>query len=77
MSDHHHHAGHAPTGAATDPVCGMTVDPAKTSHHAEHGGTVWHFCSAGCRAKFVAEPAASAMATAATAMMRFLIAASV
>ena len=40
-----------------DPVCGMTVDPAATPHHAEHGGTTYHFCSAGCRGKFVADPA--------------------
>jgi P-type Cu+ transporter len=43
--------------AVTDPVCGMRVDPATTPHHAEHGGQVFHFCSAGCRAKFVADPA--------------------
>ena len=42
----------------TDPVCGMTVDPAKTAHHAEHAGQSYHFCSAGCRAKFVAKPGA-------------------
>ena len=41
----------------TDPVCGMTVDPATTQHHAEHIGHTYHFCSAGCRAKFVADPA--------------------
>ena len=40
-----------------DPVCGMTVDPAKTTHHAEHGGEAFHFCSAGCKAKFIADPA--------------------
>ena len=52
--DHHHHAG----GAATvvDPVCGMSVDPATTSHHAQHGGREYHFCSAGCRTKFIADP---------------------
>jgi Cu+-exporting ATPase len=44
-------------GKALDPVCGMTVDPAATPHHAEHAGHTFHFCSAGCRAKFVAEPA--------------------
>ena len=46
-------------GAITvlDPVCGMTVDPAKTAHHATHAGTDYHFCSAGCRTKFVAAPA--------------------
>ncbi|WP_184153915.1 heavy metal translocating P-type ATPase [Sphingobium lignivorans] len=40
-----------------DPVCGMTVDPARTAHHARHGGKTYHFCSAGCRSKFIAEPA--------------------
>ncbi|MBN8815967.1 MAG: heavy metal translocating P-type ATPase [Sphingomonas sp.] len=40
-----------------DPVCGMDVDPAATAHHAEHAGVEHHFCSAGCRAKFVADPA--------------------
>jgi P-type Cu+ transporter len=45
-----------PAAEAVDPVCGMTVDPATTAHHAEHGGRTFHFCSAGCRAKFVADP---------------------
>ena len=40
----------------TDPVCGMKVDPAKTGHHAEHDGQSYHFCSAGCRSKFIADP---------------------
>ena len=42
---------------ALDPVCGMTVDPATTAHHADHAGTGYHFCSAGCRARFIADPA--------------------
>ena len=46
----------APEGAAIDPVCGMTVDPATTAHHAAHQGTGYHFCSARCRERFVAEP---------------------
>ncbi|PSJ19238.1 hypothetical protein CVH10_23895, partial [Halomonas sp. ND22Bw] len=37
-------------------MCGMTVDPAKTTHHAEHAGHAYNFCSAGCRSKFVANP---------------------
>ncbi len=40
-----------------DPVCGMTVDPHKTPHRAEYAGHPYYFCSAGCRAKFVADPA--------------------
>ena len=42
---------------AVDPVCGMTVDPGKTPHRAEHGGRTWYFCCAGCRGKFLADPA--------------------
>jgi len=35
----------------------MQVDPVTTPHHAEHAGSTYHFCSAGCRAKFLADPA--------------------
>ena len=54
----HHHAPTHPTGRATalDPVCGMTVDPHATAHHHQHGGSAYHFCSAGCRSKFAADP---------------------
>ncbi|MEG3178656.1 heavy metal translocating P-type ATPase [Sphingomonas sp. RB3P16] len=50
--------GKVSAGAATvtDPVCGMTVDPAKAAHHAEHAGQTYHFCCAGCRTKFVTNP---------------------
>ena len=41
-----------------DPVCGMVVDPTTTSHHATHAGRDYHFCSARCREKFVANPQA-------------------
>ena len=41
---------------ALDPVCGMTVDPDKTAHHATHDSTHYHFCSAGCLGKFTADP---------------------
>ena len=53
------HATHAPTvsdGKVADPVCGMAVDPANTPHHATHAGADYHFCSAGCRTKFIADP---------------------
>ena len=46
----------AAAGAVTDPVCGMKVDPATSKHRFEHGGTTYHFCSAGCRMKFSADP---------------------
>jgi Cu+-exporting ATPase len=49
---HHDHD----VAKALDPVCGMTVDPAKTPHHAEHDGHTFHFCGAGCRTKFIADP---------------------
>ena len=41
---------------AIDPVCGMKVDAAQTQHHAEIAGVEYHFCSAGCRTKFLADP---------------------
>jgi Cu+-exporting ATPase len=47
---------HNLAGKVTDPVCGMSVDPATTAHHADHDGHAYHFCSAGCRVKFVADP---------------------
>jgi len=34
----------------------MAVDPHETAHHASHAGREHHFCSASCKAKFVAEP---------------------
>ena len=62
--DHHADAGHhhgpaQEAGAMTvvDPVCGMTVDPATSKHRMEHAGSEFHFCSAGCRDKFAADPA--------------------
>jgi P-type Cu+ transporter len=39
-----------------DPVCGMTVNPATSAHRAEARGRVFHFCCAGCRTKFEADP---------------------
>jgi P-type Cu+ transporter len=42
---------------AIDPVCGMTVDPHTTPHKADFAGHPYYFCSAGCRSKFVANPA--------------------
>ena len=39
-----------------DPVCGMTVT-AQSPHVFEHEGKPVYFCSAGCKAKFAANPA--------------------
>ncbi|HHY50748.1 MAG TPA: heavy metal translocating P-type ATPase, partial [Alphaproteobacteria bacterium] len=69
MADHpeHHHAhAHAPRGTASqpeprtaiDPVCGMTVDLATTPHKLTYAGVEYGFCSAGCKTKFEARPAA-------------------
>jgi Cu+-exporting ATPase len=41
---------------ATDPVCGMSVDIATARHRFEHSGKTEFFCSAGCKAKFEADP---------------------
>src|SRR5690348_8325847 len=60
----HHDHGHSRTGAAPatpgkgrDPVCGMTVDAATAKHRTTHGDQTVYFCSAGCQAKFAADPA--------------------
>ena len=40
-----------------DPVCGMTVDPARAAATHEHAGKTYYFCCRGCQEKFRAEPA--------------------
>jgi P-type Cu+ transporter len=40
-----------------DPVCGMTVDPAKAAATSDYQGQTYYFCSKGCRTKFDADPA--------------------
>ena len=39
-----------------DPVCGMTVDPARSKASIERSGTTYYFCSAGCAGRFHAAP---------------------
>ena len=41
---------------ATDPVCGMTVDPLTSNHRAVFEDKTYWFCSAGCQAEFEKEP---------------------
>lgn len=73
---HGHQIGHAPDHSAAaqdsgsrvrDPVCGMMIDPHATAHKAQHGGQTYHFCSAGCREKFLGDPARYLLPPAATA----------
>jgi len=57
----HDHSGHGHRHAdgnakVRDPVCGMTVDPATSRHRFDYRGETFHFCSAGCRTKFAADP---------------------
>ena len=42
---------------AIDPVCGMSVDPAKPGAKVEHEGKPYYFCCQGCANRFQAEPA--------------------
>jgi len=59
MQDHGTHHGHDSQphqSGVTDPVCGMAVDPATAKASAEHDHVRYHFCSLGCRDKFLADP---------------------
>ncbi|HEX3538211.1 MAG TPA: heavy metal translocating P-type ATPase [Stellaceae bacterium] len=51
---------HEPTppasGTATDPVCGMRVDPATAQHRAVHAAHEYLFCGARCRDRFAGDP---------------------
>jgi xanthine dehydrogenase accessory factor len=47
----------AAPATAVDPVCHMQVDIATARHTAEVGGATHYFCCAGCRTRFVEDPA--------------------
>jgi P-type Cu+ transporter len=55
-TEHHASHGHG-AGGETDPVCGMSVDPATARHRAVHDHRRYFFCGARCKERFVAEPA--------------------
>ncbi len=60
MHDHghpHEHKHGEQSHLATDPVCGMKVDPHTAKYRAEHAGHTYYFCNPRCKEKFVAEPA--------------------
>jgi Uncharacterized conserved protein len=40
----------------TDPVCGMSVDPATAAASVEHEGRTYYFCGKGCAKSFSADP---------------------
>ncbi len=48
---------------AIDPVCGMSVSAVEATLHVEHNGVVVYFCSASCRASFLATPERYAVAS--------------
>src|SRR4030095_16004734 len=43
-------------GMATDPICGMTVDPRSAAGKHEHNGQTYYFCSQHCVTKFRENP---------------------
>jgi len=58
MSEAHGSCCHGATSAEPtwrDPVCGMTVR-ATSPHLHDHQGETYHFCSAGCKTRFAADP---------------------
>jgi Cu+-exporting ATPase len=42
--------------SATDPVCGMQVDPERAAAHVDHDGQRYYFCCPSCAARFRADP---------------------
>jgi YHS domain-containing protein len=40
----------------TDPVCKMSVEPAKAAAQSVYGGQTYYFCAVGCKQKFDREP---------------------
>ncbi len=56
MHDHQRHGHDDQAGTARDPVCGMRVDPEGAAAREYYQDTTYYFCSAGCAAKFRADP---------------------
>lgn len=48
----------APSDSVIDPVCGMTVVPAKAKGTSEYQGKHYYFCSTKCKQRFDADPQA-------------------
>ncbi|HEX7706077.1 MAG TPA: heavy metal translocating P-type ATPase [Thermoanaerobaculia bacterium] len=58
MKSGHQHGPGGDSPKAVDPVCGMTIDPARAAGSSTVGGTTYYFCNPGCKTKFDADPAA-------------------
>lgn len=41
---------------ATDPVCGMDVEPGRAAHKAVYKGKIYYFCSSLCKREFEKDP---------------------
>ncbi len=53
----HVNAGTPLVSPVKDPVCGMDVHAHTAKYRAAHEGHPYYFCSAGCRTRFISEPA--------------------
>src|SRR5256885_9267671 len=56
VAGHSHHEPAPQAGAVTDPVCGMSVDPATARYRTEHAGKTYCFCGARCLERFSTAP---------------------
>ena len=56
-ADSTHHAAGMDAAKTTDPVCGMSVDPASAKYKTVHNGETTYFCCPACKQKFDADPA--------------------
>ena len=52
----HDSPGAQAAAEATDPVCGMQVDPATAAGSSEYQGITYYFCSMGCKRQFDRDP---------------------
>lgn len=57
------HAAMEPPATSVDPICQMNVVIEGAAYTAEHEGTTYYFCCAGCKTRFEADPV-EALATA-------------
>jgi YHS domain-containing protein len=56
MSHKQHFSSNQNSNTHTDPVCGMTVEPAKAAKRMDYHGDTYFFCSFSCHDKFHKNP---------------------